>query len=418
MRRKIIILSLSIILLLGTAVTATYAVYIQGLSASVSNLEMSMSKDNYSLVSIDGENFSDNLTENDIYKAVVAKTKGYRIGSDGKFYNGINLVETSDSFVNDELKKISFSPITSSDGISFQRVSYSGINQSVDIASGSYVSFDLYFKSNIDEAFELCFNTEANNYDLSSQVMNITSDEVELNSNHAFSLKSGFEAYDADGNTEYFKKNVSGYKIRPSDAMRFSTIVESTSKIYEPSLGIGSYATSLNSDLYDSPYKSIAAGFDSKKNASYTYSINQGASFNPISYDNCPLSYQNFDTLDALKIVSFSQKNEIKKVTFNFWLEGWDADCFEGIQGANIKISLSFRGMKHIDSYTINYHDGDNVTSTKYLFSALLNTVPYNIPYKEGMKFMGWYLEDSFDTLFDQNALMLNQVRDVYAKWQ
>lgn len=31
---------------------------------------------------------------------------------------------------------------------------------------------------------------------------------------------------------------------------------------------------------------------------------------------------------------------------------------------------------------------------------------------------MGWYLEESFDTLFDQSVLSTDQVGDVYAKWQ
>lgn len=150
MRRKIIVLSLSIILLIGTAVTATYAAYLKGLTASVGNLEMSLYKDNYSLVSIDGVNFSENLGNDEIYKAVVASSKGYTVGADGNFYDGMKLVETSDDFVKTELKKISLSPITSSDGIIFERVSYSGINQSVDVASGAYISFDLYFKANVD----------------------------------------------------------------------------------------------------------------------------------------------------------------------------------------------------------------------------------------------------------------------------
>ena len=418
MRRKLIVLSLSVILLIGTAVTATYAAYLQGLSASVGNLEMNLYTDNYSLVSIDGVNFKENLSKDEIYKAVVAAYKGYSVGADGKFYNGINEVKTSDNFVSEQLKKLSLSPITSGDGKSFKRVSYSGINQSVDIASGAYVSLDLYFKANVDTPFELCFNTKANNYDASSQITAIKSNDIELNANHAFGLKSGFSSYDKLGNISYYKKDVEDFKINPSDAMRFSTVVEGETKIYEPSIGIGSYATTLNSELYDSTYKSIASRFDSTKNAAFTYSINQGASFSPISYEECPSSYQDFDSLDALKIVSFSQKGEIKKVKFNFWLEGWDADCFEGIQGSNINISLSFRGMQSIDSYTINYHDGDNVTSIKYLRSALLDTVPYNIPYREGKKFMGWYLEESFDTLFDQKVLSTDQLGDVYAKWQ
>ena len=119
MRRKIIVLSLSIILLIGTAVTATYAAYLKGLTASVGNLEMSLYKDNYSLVSIDGVNFSENLGKDEIYKAVVASSKGYTVGADGNFYDGMKLVETSNDFVKTELKKISLSPITSSDGIIF-----------------------------------------------------------------------------------------------------------------------------------------------------------------------------------------------------------------------------------------------------------------------------------------------------------
>lgn len=105
MRRKIIVLSLSIILLIGTAVTATYAAYLKGLTASVGNLEMSLYKDNYSLVSIDGVNFSENLGNDEIYKAVVASSKGYTVGADGNFYDGMKLVETSDDFVKTELKR-------------------------------------------------------------------------------------------------------------------------------------------------------------------------------------------------------------------------------------------------------------------------------------------------------------------------
>lgn len=417
MKRKIISLSLSLSLLFITAFTATYAAYLQGLTASVSNLDMSIYTDNYSLISVDGKNFEENLTKESIYKAIVAKVNGYSIGEDGKFYNGINAVNVADSFVEDELKKISFNPISSSDGRTFEITTYTGINQLVDVSSRMYISFDLYFKSNVDIPFDLCFNTFANNYDASKQITKIESSEVELNSNQAFGLKNGFESYDEFGNISYYKKDVKGFKIKACDAMRFSTIAEEKIKIYEPNIGVGSYASSLDSEAYSTPYKSIAARFDSKKNSSFTYSINQGASFSAPEYEKCPKTFQNFNSLDSLKIISFNQKDEIKKVTFNFWLEGWDADCFEGIQGTNIDISLSFRGMQSIDSYTINYHNGDDIYSVDYLNSALISNIPYDIPYKKGKRFDGWYLEESFETLFDQKPLYNDQIRDVYAKW-
>ena len=131
-----------------------------------------------------------------------------------------------------------------------------------------------------------------------------------------------------------------------------------------------------------------------------------------------PVTYQGFDSVDALTIVGFEHKDQIKTVNFNFWLEGWDADCFEPIVGKQIRISLSFRGMEGISSYTINYHDGDMVKSVEYLKSNLLDTIPREILYKDGSKFLGWYLEDN-ETEFDFKPLeYVDQVLDVYAKWQ
>jgi hypothetical protein len=36
---------------------------------------------------------------------------------------------------------------------------------------------------------------------------------------------------------------------------------------------------------------------------------------------------------------------DITKVTFRFWLEGWDADCFDGLT-KSINVNLTFTSKK------------------------------------------------------------------------
>ena len=43
-----------------------------------------------------------------------------------------------------------------------------------------------------------------------------------------------------------------------------------------------------------------------------------------------------------------SNAEEATKLTFRIWLEGWDADCFDGIAG-NINALLSFIAIPHND---------------------------------------------------------------------
>lgn len=417
MRSKLVLTSIAIALLIITVVSSTYASYLTGLTAYVGNAEINLYSDNYTQISIDGYHFTENLTNEDVFKGIVAKYKGYTFNSDGNFVDGINVIEATSDFVKSEIENITLDPVTTNDGIKFYDVAYDGSIDNVSVKRGSYLSFDLYFKSMVDREFDLCFNTNANNYDLDKNTVKISADDVYINES-SFALNYNFNTFDEFGNINVHQKDENDLKLNPSDAVRFSTVVGEKAKIYEPNIGLGSVPTKLDSDLYEGEYKALAARFDGNKNASFSYAKNGGASFEAYSYESMPVTYQGFDSIDALTIVGFEHKDQIEMVNFNFWLEGWDADCFEPIIGKQVSISLSFRGMENMDYYTINYHDGDDVKSVRYLKSNLLNSIPKSILYKENQKFLGWYLEDN-ETEFDFKALeYVGQVQDVYAKWQ
>ncbi len=417
MRSKLVLSSVAIILLVITIVSSTYASYFSGLTAYVGSANITLYSDNYTQISIDGYNFSERLTSEDVFKGIVAKYKGYTINSDGNFVDGINVIEATSDFVSKEINKIYLAPVTTKDGKNFQNVAYNGSVEDISINKGSYLSFDLYFKSMVDEKFDLCFNTNANNYDLDKNTVKISADDV-YTSQSSFSLNYDFNTYDEAGNVVAHKGQEADLKLNPADAVRFSTVVGEKTKIYEPNIGLGSVATKLDSDMYEGEYKAYASRFDDNKNASFSYAKNGGASFESYSYDQMPVTYQGFDSIDALTIVGFEHKDQIKMVNFNFWLEGWDADCFEPIIGKQVRISLSFRGMENVDYYTINYHDGDDVKSVRYLKSNLLDSIPKSILYKANQRFLGWYLEDN-ETEFDFKALeYVGQILDLYAKWQ
>ena len=419
MKKKLIICIITLSLLIVTLVTSTWA-YINYLEAYVSNIQFEAQSDGYAYMSVDGVNYSLDLGLEDIKKAVVAKYYNYEFDSTGSFVDTAgNQVSLKDKQIDLAYKRIQFSPLTSSDGINMKYVNSSGETSSISASSGMYVSFDLYFKSIVDEDFNLYFNTDDINTDLNESVVKITSEESLVNSSN-FSLTNGFSCYNFTNGDIINYGNESELTIKAADAIRFSTTIEDKTKIYEPNLGLGSYATDLDSDLYSGNFKTYSSRFDSDKNAAFTYTKNYGYEYEPLAYEDMPNTYQSFEEMDSLEIVSFSAKDEVKMVNFNFWLEGYDADCFQAITGSVVKILLSFRGSNTLETYTINYHDEEEISSIEYINSAIKTGNTPLFPVKKGYVFEGWYSDNSYQTEFDFDEVIVinNQVRNAYAKWR
>ena len=110
----------------------------------------------------------------------------------------------------------------------------------------------------------------------------------------------------------------------------------------------GSYATTY-SDLYDVADPNYRSELDYKYgykySASYTYYTNlkeSNALHNAlIPYDEMPTTIKDLTGSDNKKITTLSSGEDGKLITFRIWLEGWDADCFDGV-GGTIQSQLSF----------------------------------------------------------------------------
>lgn len=118
----------------------------------------------------------------------------------------------------------------------------------------------------------------------------------------------------------------------------------------------GSYATTYseayclsNGQTFD-PELSLKYGYEN--NAMYTYYTHlkkSDALFDSLmNYEDIPTTIEDLTSKDAngeylynKKITTLSSGEDGKLITFRIWLEGWDADCFDGL-GGTIQSQLSF----------------------------------------------------------------------------
>lgn len=151
----------------------------------------------------------------------------------------------------------------------------------------------------------------------------------------------------------------------PKKDYRYELTDENSTRIYElndtvnKNTDLGSYATDYNGGYTDAELDAMItetgtliedeklALYCSRFNAMYTYynNLKPDAQITHISYDNMPTTIRDLSNKDTITRVVAGE--EAKLLTFRLWLEGWDADCFEGIEYA-VKVRLAF-GSKRVD---------------------------------------------------------------------
>lgn len=160
-------------------------------------------------------------------------------------------------------------------------------------------------------------------------------------------LDSGIETANETGSGE-------GSEDEPNDP----TIPEEEENPYEElnpiiyefynSLDLGSYATT-----YDGDDENLNWLYNSKTNAMFTYYNNQKAvGIEPLPYEELPQNVIRYDiNSKAVRQDVFTQVksgSSYSLVTFRIWIEGWDADCFDGLF-ESINVKLSFQGKRVIN---------------------------------------------------------------------
>jgi len=264
-----------------------------------------------------------------------AKTKtGLEISLDGIEYKN----EIDEASINEIIRNINFKDMTSSDGITFE----SGYSKNSQIVKNrDYISFDIYFRTN---------ETRRNVY-LADNIKReeVLYDELKRFEEHTYIISKGINWRTNNDfwygpELEDIRESGSVNRYYASDAIRISSIEKSPNAGYE----------------LEDPIIKI---FDLSENETRGF----GKEFGAIDYFKKVTGNNNIEIPDAPKVIyGLTKFDEYQipdgdkslittlryvdnsgyakgKVTFNIWVEGWDADSFDAILGDKISIQLAFK---------------------------------------------------------------------------
>lgn len=297
---------------------ATFAWITMSNEAMLDNAQLNVITETGFYVSLDGKNFYEKLSKEDLEKI---------IGKRPKLYN-----------------------VTSLDGINF----FTKQGEEVK-AKNNYISFDLWFKTNDSTCKELFL------------VDNI-SDKVVYNS-------IGIEKYDgtfvvskgvnwvSDIDFSYGEENIKKGSIGSyyaANAIRIAIIEENL----ESDFGV-SEKEELLSLVYD-PSENEKMGYGVQTGAFDYYSKRMKKLEVPQEFPNTryslttfknPYEARNDDSMCAKfqKVIGEGGiPSYMTKVKVNIWIEGWDADCFNAIFADDVMIQLKFMGSSFTPKNLLN----------------------------------------------------------------
>lgn len=429
---KLFISIMTLIMSIVVCITATYAWFQFPTQNWVSDISIEVTQGKAVELSIDGMNFSNTLTALDAKKAIVIDYKGwaYEEQNDGTYI----LKDSSGKVIDDSnldyeklFKSFTLSPVTSLDGVNF----YTRDNKSVDrTEKGAYINLPLYGKLNskVEEGgvsnYRDLYLNNVTQYTGSGSTLReikptqITGEDISIQPLNSFTM------YDDLGNPVKINTNDT-ITVNPVNAMRIAINSDYNSSIFEPYLGLGSYAVDYT-NYKASKYNLGASSIDSTKNAAFTHYNNiVSTSINPLSFDSYKKLetnlYHNFDNVDSLNICTINGDTPTKFYV-TIWLEGYDADCLDYLNSKEITIDLSFTvdGISNDrNNILYNFRDGSELQIVNKL--ELNNTISPNdldvlyVPYEFRQR--NYFLYWSFDRLTPIEDTQFSKDVILYAVW-
>ena len=429
---KFFISLMTLIMSIVACITATYAWFKFPTKNWISDISIEVTQGKAVELSIDGSNFSNSLSALDAKKAIVQNYKGYyyEIQNDGtsilKDKDG-NFVDDSLFDYEDLFKDFTLSPVTTLDGTNF----YTRDNLVVDrTRKGAYINLPLYAKLNakivegdVTDYRPLYLNNATQFLGSGSDIKTIYPTQINSDSISVSPLNDFYE-YDENGNSLKVTSNDT-VEVNPRDAMRIAFTSDDNSSIFEPYLGLGSYAVDYT-NYVPSEHNLGSSSIDSTKNAAFTHYNNiVSKNIDPLSFDSYQKIqsklYHNFNNVDSLNIATINGVTPTK-FYITVWLEGYDADCLDYLNSKSISINLSFTtdGIKEEKNNVVyNFRDGSEVqTINKIELSDTLTPSNLDIlyipfQYRERNEFLYWSLDrlnPITDLEFDNDVI-------VYAVW-
>ena len=338
-----------------TLTSTTFAWFANNKEAWIDEFEIELRNTDNLMISVDGINYRSSIPNDLLKRAIVAK----------KLNKELNDESLTDLLVNQTFNKIGLDAVTTSDLVNFKNIDKStvAIDDKVEYYplteadSYSYITFDLWFKMSSTQAsnknYKLKFVSdsyaEANNTKVSYVESTPTTVFLfnELKTIPSLDKRTGVRnsgiyeglAYEAGS-------YLSGDTIvaNAKDAIRIGiTNEENVKTIYEPSIGLGSYAIKK---YEDTTIESMDI-YDPNKNAMYTYfnKINE-AKIEPITsnedlYTTTQKDFNGDISFDTFKPNADFSYDEVK-LTVAVWIEAYDADYLVGMQNGSIKLMLNF----------------------------------------------------------------------------
>lgn len=345
-RKKIFLSFMALGLTIVSFVSATFAWLSLNSDVWIEGMELEVTSGEGFLVSVDDEHFKTILSKEEALSAILLKYH-----SDYHFNENGILTDAFDDpvSVEEEMQNIKLFPLTSVGSDTFALTLREGAQ--VDANSGSFFELDLYFVKNTNstETSTGLLDVYLNGKD---RVLANGGEEVEIPKTALQSeldqvvLQAGLTVNQRPGidtKTEYVAGE--NLKVRSSNAMRMGIIGkdeenEPTYQIVEMTdeYDLGSYATTdTTNELYDA-----------EKNAMFTYynHLRGEGALEKLEVEQKPETIRSLtkveggDEVNQVRVCRL-EGTRSRKVTFRFWLEGWDADCFNGIS-QSIKVQLSF----------------------------------------------------------------------------
>ncbi len=353
-RKKLILLVVMFGATIVTLTSTTFAWFATNRNAWLEKFELNIESPKSLLISSDGENFGTTVTASQLRKAI-----GKRLLGDAE--------DVTEAKINEEFEKIALRSVTSIDLKDFRTVSNKDIiteyddnhkitGQYYDLIPATkydFLQFDLWFRidtASADKDYDLQFvdddyanNASEGEYTEGSKIEGRENDVYLYNGLYTTGLEDTRTGTRRDG-TSYTKgEYIAGdtIKVDTTDALRLGVLHDDgvTSSIFEPSIGLGSYAIDGQTE----------ANYNPSKNAMFTYFNNiHEARLKPIKgSEELVNKYKN--TYKSLgEAVSFGvfarengQYNDIK-LTVSLWLEGMDADYISGVYDRSVSMFLNF----------------------------------------------------------------------------
>ena len=372
----------------ATLAATTYAWYKLNNAAFTEDFTFNASTAEGFLVSIDGKTYKHKLSTEDIVKAMLNKfnpqyfklDKGNVIvpyGTEGK-------VLSKDEIYAAYFENIQLAPLTSTDGVTITNLN----KTEVSAADGKYGELELYVKCLSDDVIEKTDglgNTtysptqkfelylDGNDYDdghykaPKTDVWSGVSTPVNImKDKYMRFLDKDLNIVEKHGTEEGGTPDSMVY-VYTSNAFRFSIqdlgyittkeveivdeedpsiirteTIDTTTKadlkeanLYEISresdYNLGSYATKYNLGATQN-FTELDRLYNADYNAMYMYynSVKESDPLTDLLPDDHP---ESITDLSSNKTIATVESGQVTKILLRFWIEGWDADCFDGLPG-------------------------------------------------------------------------------------